>query len=189
MTASTEPSRRQRREAFRGVCGQFGGGVAVVIALRDGEPHATTAGSFVAVSSEPPLLAVCFAEATRTARLLRESGRFTLNVLREADHAIARRFARPDRPTGWSGLAGLALARRDPDPPVLRQAIAWLDCAVRTVLPLGDHVLFVGEPLAMERDATAQPLLYHRGRFHRLGPPAAPAPWSTVDRTTLAADW
>jgi 3-hydroxy-9,10-secoandrosta-1,3,5(10)-triene-9,17-dione monooxygenase reductase component len=189
VTASTERSRGQRREAFRGVRGQFAGGVALVIALRGGEPHATTAGSFVAVSSEPPLLAVCFAEASRTALMLRDSGRFTLNVLRDADHAIARRFARPDRPTGWSGLAGLELARRDPDPPVLRQAVAWLDCAVRDVLPLGDHVCFVGEALAMERDATAQPLLYYRGRFQRLGSPAAPPPWSTVDRTTLAADW
>jgi flavin reductase (DIM6/NTAB) family NADH-FMN oxidoreductase RutF len=185
---AAERSQRQQREAFRGVCGQFAGGVAVVIVLCEGEPHATTAGSFVAVSFDPPLLAVCFAEATRTALLLRDSGRFTVSVLRDTDHAIARRFARPDRPMGWSGLAGLDLLRRDPDPPVLGQAVAWLDCTVRTVLPLGDHVCFVGEALTVERDATARPLLYYRGRFHRLGPPAAPPPWSIVDRADLAAD-
>jgi flavin reductase (DIM6/NTAB) family NADH-FMN oxidoreductase RutF len=178
-----------RREAFRGVTGHFASGVALVIAPRDGEPHATTASSFVAVSSEPPLIAVCFAEAARMHHLLRESGRFTLNVLRDADHALARRFARPDRPMGWSGLAGLELARRDPDPPVLGQAAAWLDCAVRETVPLGDHVLFVGEALAMGRDETAPALLYHRGRFHRLGPPAAPPRWATIERADLAADW
>ncbi|MDQ4099995.1 MAG: flavin reductase family protein [Chloroflexota bacterium] len=187
----TEPDStdEQRREAFRAVAGQFASGVTVVIALRDGEPHATTASSFVAVSSEPPLIAVCFAESARMQLLLRESKRFTVSVLREEDHPLARRFARPDRPMGWSGLAGVALARRDPHPPVLEQAVAWFDCAQREILPLGDHLCFVGEVLAMERDGSAQPLLYYRGRFHRLGPPAAPPRWSTIDRTDLAADW
>ncbi len=189
IVANTDSADQHRRETFRAVAGQFASGVTVVIALRDGEPHATTASSFVAISPEPPLIAVCFAESARMQLLLRESKRFTVSVLGESDHALARRFARPDRPMGWSGLVGVALARRDPQPPVLERAVAWFDCAQREILSLGDHICFVGEVLEMERDGSAQPLLYYRGRFHRLGPPAAPPRWSTIDRTDLAADW
>jgi flavin reductase (DIM6/NTAB) family NADH-FMN oxidoreductase RutF len=178
-----------RRQEFRGVTAQFPSGVAIVITIAAGEPHATTASSFVAVSAEPPLVAVFFAAGARMGGFLQASRRFTINVIGVADHALARRFARPDRPTGWSGLGGVELTRRDPDPPVLAQAAAWLDCAVRDVLPLGDHVCFVGEPLAMGRDPEARPLLYYRGRFHQLGPSAAPALWSDLSRDDLCADW
>jgi flavin reductase (DIM6/NTAB) family NADH-FMN oxidoreductase RutF len=189
MAGAPDDTIEDRRQAFRGVTAQFPSGVAVVISLVGGEPHATTASSFVAVSSDPPLVAVFFAAGARMHGLVRESGRFSLSILRDADHVLARRFARPDRPMGWSGLAGLDLTRRDPDPPVLTNAAAWLDCVVRNILPLGDHVCFVGEAQAMGRDPAAQPLLYYRGRFHRLGPSAAPAPWAELDRADLAADW
>ena len=191
MTARDDPdaARPDPREEFRGVAGQFASGVAVVIALTEAGPHATTASSFVAVSPEPPLVAVFFATAARMHDQMTRGGRFSVSILREADHGLARRFARPDRPTGWPGLAGVELSHRDPAPPVLAQAVAWLDCAVVQVVPMGDHGCFVGEVLAMARDPAARPLVYYRGRLHQLGPPAAPPAWSTLDRTDLAADW
>lgn len=177
------------RRAFRGAVGQVASGVAVVVAMPGGEPHAATAGSFQAVSSEPPLVAVLFAEGARMHDALRRGGRFSASVLRRADHGLARRFARPGRPTGWAGLAGVPLVRRDPGPPILAQAVAWFDCRVVRALPIGDHGCFVGEVLALGRDPEAEPLLYYRGRFHALGPPAAPAPWSALERSDLTADW
>lgn len=174
---------------FRGVAGQFASGVAVVIAMADGGPHATTASSFVAVSAEPPLIAVFFATAARMHGLMTPGVRFSVSILPEADYGLARRFARPNRPTGWPGLDGVELRRRDPEPPVLAHAIAWFDCAVSEVVPMGDHGCFVGEVRAMGRDPAGEPLLYYRGRLHRLGAAAAPPAWARLDRTDLAADW
>jgi flavin reductase (DIM6/NTAB) family NADH-FMN oxidoreductase RutF len=83
------------------------------------------------------------------------------------------------------------VAEDTPDlaPPILDRAAAWFDCRVRQVVEMGDHACFVGEVIECGRDPDAPPLLYYRGRFHGLGPPVAPTPWSTLDRSDLIADW
>jgi flavin reductase (DIM6/NTAB) family NADH-FMN oxidoreductase RutF len=177
------------RQAFRGAAGQVASGVAIVITMVNGEPHAATASSGVIASVDPPLLAVFFSIGTRIHEFLARSGSFTVNLLGQPDHALARRFANPARPSGWSGFAGVELLRCDLAPPVLAQAAAWFDCRVRQVVEMGDHACFVGEVVECGRDPDASPLLYYRGRFRGLGPPVAPASWSTLDRSDLIADW
>ena len=177
------------RQAFRGAAGQVASGVAIVITLVDGEPHAATASSGVIASVDPPLLAVFFSIGTRMHEYLARSGSFTVNLLGQPDHALARRFANPARSGGWAGFAGVELRRREIAPPILAGAAAWFDCRVRQVVEMGDHACFVGEVVECGRDPDAPPLLYYRGRFHGLGPPVAPTPWSTLDRSDLIADW
>ncbi len=178
------------RRDLRGVAGQIAGGVALVTTIAEGgEPHATTASAFLTVSSDPPLVAVFFANATRMHAFLRESGSFSVSVLRRGQHEIARRFARPGRPTGWIALSGLSIVHRDPRPPILADALAWLDCSVVQLVPMGDHGCFVAEVLAFDRVPEGEPLLYYRGRFHTLGGPAAPASWAPLERSDLAAEW
>lgn len=176
---------------FRGAAGHLPGGAAIVITMVDGAPHATTASSAVIVSIDPPLLALFFAVGSRMHDALSAAtaSRFTVSFLRADDYGLGRRFASPSRATGWPGLAGLDLVRRDPSPPVLARAAAWFDCRLHQSVPMGDHTCFVGEVIACDRDPAAAPLLYYRGRFHGLGPPVAPATWSTLDRHDLTADW
>jgi flavin reductase (DIM6/NTAB) family NADH-FMN oxidoreductase RutF len=175
--------------AFRGMAGHLVTAVSVVIALVDGEPLVTTAGSVVAASWDPPLLAVLFQRGSRMAAALDHSARFTVNVLGEADHGLARRFARPDREQGWAALLDAGLLRRDPAPPVLESAVAWADCAVVSAIPIGDHRCFVGEVRDLDRNPTPSPLAYHRGRFHMLGPAVAPASWDTFTESELQVVW
>ncbi len=175
--------------AFRGMAGHLVTAVSVVIAIVDGEPLATTAGSVVAASWDPPLLAVLFQQGSRMAAALDYSERFTINVLGEADHGLARRFALPGREQGWAALLDTGLLRRDPAPPILGRAIAWADCAVVSAIPIGDHRCFIGEVLHLDRDTAAAPRAYHRGRFHALGPAAAPAPRATFTESELQAVW
>src|SRR5215467_9502939 len=106
-------------QRFRGVAGQLACAVTVVIVLVEGEPHATTASAFTLVSLAPPLVAVFFDAGSRTSGCLRSAGRFSVSVLGERDVGVARRCARPGRPSGWEGLVGVKLVRRDPAPPVL----------------------------------------------------------------------
>jgi flavin reductase (DIM6/NTAB) family NADH-FMN oxidoreductase RutF len=159
--------------------------------MADRVPHAATVSSAVVVSIEPPLLALFLATESRMHDAVAASGAagFTISLLRADDYGLARRFANPARATGWLGLAGLDLLQRDQSPPVLAQAAAWFDCRLHQRVPMGDHTCFVGRVVACERDSAASPLLYHRGRFHGLGQPAAPAAWSTLDRDDLTADW
>jgi flavin reductase (DIM6/NTAB) family NADH-FMN oxidoreductase RutF len=181
--------REEPKQAFRGAAGQVASGVAIVVTMIDEAPHAATASSGVIASIDPPLLAVFFSIGTRMHECLMQSGSFTANLLGQSDHGLARRFANPARPSGWAGFAGVDLLRRDLAPPILAHAAAWFDCRVRQVVEMGDHACFVGEVIDCGRDPDAPPLLYYRGRFHSLGPQAAPAPWSPLDRVDLVADW
>ena len=177
------------QQAFRSIASHLVTGVSVVVTMANGEPFATTAGSVVAASWEPPLLAILFQTGSRMAEALDQCGRFTVNILSEADHGLARRFARPDRATGWAALSGAGSLRRDPFPPVLSRAVAWADCAVVQTIPIGDHHCFVGEILASARGDEAAPLVYHRGRFRALGTAVAPADWTTVEAADLNTAW
>ncbi len=175
--------------AFRGLAGCLPTGVAVVVALVDAEPCAATAGSVVAASWEPPLLAVFFRTGSRMAAALDRSGQFTVSILGEADHGLARRFARPGRGQGWTALADAGLIRRNPAPPILATAIAWADCRVARTIPVGDHACYVGEVLDLDRRVEGEPLVYFRGRLRGLGPVVAPVAWLETDEVHLAATW
>jgi flavin reductase (DIM6/NTAB) family NADH-FMN oxidoreductase RutF len=174
---------------LRGAAGHLAGGVAVVIAMVDGVPHAATASSGVVASHDPPLLAVFFARGSRMAEGLERGERYTFNLLRHADHAVARRFANPARASGWPAFAGLDLLARDPDPPILPHASAWFDCRLAQVVPTGDHACFLGEVLACARDPAATPLIHHRGRLHALGPSVAPPRWAGISDSDLSSVW
>lgn len=176
-------------KAFRGLAGCLPTGVSVVVALVDGEPVAATAGSVVAASWHPPLLAVFFRSDSRMAAALDRSERFTVNILGEADHGLARRFAHPGRGQGWAALAGVELDNRDPAPPILETAIAWADCRLTRTVPIGDHACFIGEVIELDRRADASPLVYHRGRLRGLGPAVAPVSWLEAEGIDLAAAW
>ncbi len=179
-------------EALRGVTGQFATGVTIVLSLAGDapdEPHAATVTAFAPVSQRPPLVAVFFATDSRMHAHLLRSGRFTISLLGGDDLRVARQLARPGRASGWEGLAGVELVRRDPAPPLVERAIAWLDCALSQHVPLGDHGCFVGQVLALGRRPDAEPLLAYRGRFHHLGAPLAPAPWTVYDAADLVAHW
>ena len=177
------------QEAFRGLAGRLVTGVSIVATLADGEPLATTAGSIVAASWEPPLLAVFFHTGSRMDVALAGSGRFTVNLLGEADHGLARRCARPDRGHGWDAFAGIGIERRNPSPPVIASAIAWADCSVVRAIEMGDHRCYVSEILDLGGNGAAGPLVYYRGRFRGLGPAMAPAAWSLADTGDLATAW
>jgi 3-hydroxy-9,10-secoandrosta-1,3,5(10)-triene-9,17-dione monooxygenase reductase component len=175
--------------AFRGFAGHVATGVSIVVTMNEGEPLATTVGSLVAASWEPPLLAIMLQAGSRMDVALGRCGQFTVNLLGEADHGLARRFSRSGRIQGWDAFAGIPLQRRDPLPPVFAAAVAWASCDVTQVIPLGDHRCHVGEVREAERDGAAAPLIYYRGRFRGLGTAVAPAAWSPTDAADFSAVW
>jgi flavin reductase (DIM6/NTAB) family NADH-FMN oxidoreductase RutF len=54
--------------------------------------------------------------------------------------------------------------RADPQPPHLEGALCRFDCRVHAVHPGGDHLIVVGEVLALRR-AAGRPLAFHAGHF------------------------
>ena len=49
--------------------------------------------------------------------------------------------------------------------PVIDNTLAWLVCTLDSELRRGDHVVAIGQVVAGEFDAAAQPLLFYRASY------------------------
>lgn len=152
---------------FADALGQYAAGVCL-LTVRDGiDDVGTTVSSVMSVSAEPPLVAVGLSADGYPAEVLEEVGRCGLTVL-AAEHAIvASRFSSSGRPSARH-LLGSVLWTRAPasDAMVLSGGLAALDCRLDRLIEAGDHVLallVVEEVVSV--DASATPLIRHRGRY------------------------
>jgi len=152
--------------SFRRAMGQFASGVTV-LTTRDasGQALGLTVTAFCSVSLEPPLVLVCIDHRSEANRGLRESGRFAVSVLAEHQDEVSRRFAAP----GNSKLEGFGFVNGRGGLPLVPEAVAHVECRVRSFHDEGDHAVWVGEV----RGAAAhpgRPLLHHAGGYTRLAP-------------------
>jgi flavin reductase (DIM6/NTAB) family NADH-FMN oxidoreductase RutF len=155
--------------SFRRALGRFASGVTVVT-TRDaaGQPLGLTVSAFCSVSLLPPLVLVCIDHRSEANRGLRESGVFAVSVLGEHQEDVSRRFAEP----GLTKLEGFTFEGGRSGLPLVPEAIAYLECRVRSFHEEGDHAVWVGEV----REATAhpgRPLVHHAGGYRRLDTGAA----------------
>jgi len=136
-------------------------GVTIVTAAHKGQQHGMTVSSFTSLSLDPPRLLISLAKGTRTCRLVALSRRFGVSLLAEDQRELSDRFAgrmseEEDR------LAGLEVFQLATGAPLLKGALAWLDCRVTRTMDSGSHLVFIAEPLAAlsTEDSLAAPLLY-----------------------------
>jgi len=154
-------------EEFRQALRHFPAGVTIVT-IRAGEViHGLTVSAFASVSPEPPLVAVIIDHRHKATPLLEEPGAvFAVNILGQGQMELSNRFAwvkDEDRfdEGDWSRAATGA--------PILRDALAWLDCVIHSRHPAGTHTIYVGEVQATGvAEAGAPPLVYWNKGYRRL---------------------
>ncbi|MFF9841141.1 flavin reductase family protein [Streptomyces sp. NPDC013740] len=150
---------------FRRVLGHFASGVTIVTALDEDGPAGFACQSFASLSLDPPLIAFMVARTSTTWPRIARTGAFCVNILGADQGELCRSFA----VSGADKFAGVPWS---PAPttgaPRLPDAPAWLDCTITTVHTGGDHLIVVGRVESLDAtDTTADPLLFHRGRFGR----------------------
>jgi len=150
--------------SFRRGLGQFASGVTVVT-TRDaaGGPRGLTVSSFCSVSLHPPLVLVCLDRRSDVNEGLRDSRHFAVSVLSDEQEDVSRRFASPGR----GKLEGFAFLEGRHGLPLVPGALAHVQCAVRSQHEEGDHLVWVGEVVALAVHP-GRPLLYHAGAYHAL---------------------
>jgi len=154
------------RRAF----GAFATGVTVVT-VGGGTPHAMTANSFTSVSLDPPLVLVCVDRGAVMHRVLDATGYFAVSVLGADQEAVAKHFADRWRPLGMAQFEGIDWRPgRMTGAPLITGAIAAFECEVWRTYDGGDHTIFVGSLLSVERPVEAEGLLFLQGRFRYLYP-------------------
>ena len=147
---------------FRDAIGSFPTGVAVVTANGASGPAGLTTNAITSLSLEPVLLLVCFDNASRTLPVVRDSGRFAVNLLRAGQHDVARTFASKRVAAEKFAAVTHTVAH---GVPVLDGALAWFVCELREMLPGGDHTIGIGEVTELWHDEAGEPLMFFRGVY------------------------
>jgi flavin reductase len=157
--------------AFRMAMGSFPTGVTVVtVASADGTMHGLTVNSFSSVSLDPMLVLICLNETSRGVGLIERAGAFAVNVLSAGQQDVSRRFANPYRPAGSTMFDGVPFEPGVTGCPVLVDATASFDCRLRQSHRAGDHLIVLGEVVALVHRPELEPLVFHAGSYKSLEP-------------------
>ena len=152
--------------AFRRAMGSFPTGVTVVtVASNDSNMHGITVNSFSSVSLDPMLVLVCLNERSRGVSLIARAGAFVVNVLSAGQEDLSRWFANRDRPAGLAMFDGVPFEPGITGCPVLIDATASFECQLRQSHRAGDHLIVLGEVVALVHRPHLEPLIFHAGSY------------------------
>jgi flavin reductase (DIM6/NTAB) family NADH-FMN oxidoreductase RutF len=167
MADTQEPEGTQAFTAkeFRTALGAFATGVTVITTQSGDQPYGMTANAFSSLSLDPPLILVCVKAQAEGSQIIERNGVFAVNVLGAEQEALSRYFSSKDRPRGADGFKEISHRRGQSGSPILEGAAAFLDCRLTLRHPAGDHVIFIGEVLALGVDPGVEPLLFHLGKY------------------------
>jgi flavin reductase (DIM6/NTAB) family NADH-FMN oxidoreductase RutF len=151
--------------SLRDVLGRYATGVAIVTTrAQDGRPVGLTINSFASLSLAPALVLWSLVDRSPSLAAFRAAPHFAISILGQHHGELARRFATPALADKF---AGVGLREAPEGVPVIADALAALVCATDQHSPAGDHELFIGRVLRIDRGEGA-PLLFHGGRFGAL---------------------
>lgn len=159
-------------DKFRQLWGKFATGVAVVTTIEpEGGVHGMTANGITSVSLEPLLVLVCVGHERQSYGLIKNTGRFAINVLSEEQKEIAEYYARfPDKRVG-DVVPSFSFTKQGSA--VLDGCLGSVDCRVVAAHEHGDHTIFVGEVEDI-RVSEGKPLVFFEGKMGGLDWGAAP---------------
>jgi len=180
------------KDFFRQVAGQFATGVTVVTTQYQGKPAGITVNAFSSVSLDPPLVLVCIDLISNTLPFIRESGAFAINILTNEQEHLSRCFATASEER-FENFCHASFHTAATGSPIIDDVLAFIDTRIVAEYPGGDHVIFLGEVMAMgteghiafareadEANATLiedqssgtaeakDPLAYYRGKYRHL---------------------
>lgn len=150
--------------SFRRACAQFATGIVVATAIGpDGQPHGMTVNSFTSVSLSPPLVLICVDKGTPLRGLFEHCGHYGLSMLAQHQRELSQRFAA----RGQNRFQGVPWTPGVTGVPLLPDALAHFECAIRNVVDAGDHVILLGEALQVSSPG-GDPLLYFGSGYREL---------------------
>ena len=174
--AATGPASAVDASAFRQAMGSFATGVTVVtVACDDGDMHGMTVNSFTSVSLDPMLVLVCLNGSSRGVSLIERAGAFAVNVLSAGQQDLSRWFASRHRPAGQEMFDGVPFEPGETGCPVLADATASFDCRLGRTHRAGDHLIMLGEVVALVHRPRLEPLIFHSGTYKPLEDESRPA--------------
>jgi flavin reductase (DIM6/NTAB) family NADH-FMN oxidoreductase RutF len=150
---------------FRTALGTFPTGVTVITTRSAADAYGLTANAFSSLSLDPPLVLVCVISGTEGSERIQRNGVFAVNILSSEQEPISRYFASRDRPRGQEAFSEVSHGSAVTGSPILDGVAGYLDCRLAAAHEAGDHIIFVGEVMALAVDPERPPLVFHQGRY------------------------
>jgi flavin reductase (DIM6/NTAB) family NADH-FMN oxidoreductase RutF len=123
--------------------GRIASGMFVITARRGDAETGMLASWVQQCSFDPPQISVALRKGREISNWLPEGSAFIVNILDDTETDMIIHFGR-----GFSGqepaFADVEVERPDGSPPILKDALAYLDCRVAGRHATGDHVLIIG---------------------------------------------
>ncbi|MEM9620879.1 MAG: flavin reductase family protein [Pseudomonadota bacterium] len=148
--------------AFRTAMGNFCTGVVIATGMYEDAPAGFAAQSFVSLSLDPPLVALCPGKNSTSWPKLRESGAFCVNILAADQQPVCDAMAKSggDKFAQFDWQAGVTGS------PVLAGVLGYVDCDLEAEHEAGDHTIAVGRVRDFQLlDTDKAPLLFFRGGY------------------------
>ncbi|MFI2379167.1 flavin reductase family protein [Streptomyces sp. NPDC018964] len=156
---------------LRNVMRHFATGVCVVSTYADSDGarrhDAITVNSLTSLSLDPPLVSLSFRSDSGFLSDLMETGQWGISILDAGSEDVARLLARP-RDERRRALASLPATHGERTGTLLLDASGWMECRYRDHLVVGDHVMVIGEVVALGAHDGRNPLIFLQGGFHQL---------------------
>jgi flavin reductase (DIM6/NTAB) family NADH-FMN oxidoreductase RutF len=151
--------------SYRSIMRHQAGAVTIIAVGDAGNRTGLTATAVCSLTDDPPTLLACVNRNASAHRPIRAARSFSINLLARDQQRLAACFS------GKAGLEGEA--RFAPDEwmtlatgaPVLKNALASLDCELTEEHEFVTHSIFIGRVRAGQHREHAEPLLYFRGDF------------------------
>lgn len=154
-------------QLFRQAWGKFASGVSVVTSIEpDGGVHGMAANGINSVSLEPLLVLICVGHNRNSYPLIKQSGRFCINILTQAQQNVAEYYAAPAEKRLDEPPTAFRLTKNGSA--FIEDSLASIDCRVVTEYETGDHTIFIAEAEEIEVNS-GNPLLFFEGKFGQLG--------------------
>jgi flavin reductase (DIM6/NTAB) family NADH-FMN oxidoreductase RutF len=156
---------RAIQDVFRQAMRQLAGGVSIITVGEGADRTGLTATSVTSLSTEPPTLIVCINQASSSWPLLKKYGHFGVNFLGEEHQEIADRFAGRGGVKGAARYDGAEWETLESRAPILRDALAAIDCEVEEMIIRHSHAIVIGRVTAARASEGSNPLIYWRGGY------------------------
>jgi 3-hydroxy-9,10-secoandrosta-1,3,5(10)-triene-9,17-dione monooxygenase reductase component len=152
---------------FKDALASWASGVSIVATRAGDLVYGITVSSFTSLSLDPALILVCIASSNRMPAMVRESQRFAISLLSSDQGEASSAFARSGRePTPT--FVGVPEDRTPSGMPIVRGAIAHLECELHGELSFGDHIIIVGRVVEAVTHPDKTPLVYYRRSYRTL---------------------
>lgn len=124
--------------------GRIPSGLFILTARKNGQETGFLASWVQQCSFQPPMVSVAIQPKRAVIAFLPEGAAFSLNLLEDGQTDMIAHFGKGFSPDE-EAFTGLEVERPGPGGPILKEALAVLECQVVRRVPAGDHDLFLAQ--------------------------------------------